>query len=225
MKEHVSLIISAAHYTDLHNHLFPGDKDEHGAVLAVGISENENDIKILVRKVFIAKDGVDYVPGQFGYRALTAQFVAETSDYCLSNKLGYLAVHCHLGTNQVSFSPDDYASHKRGYPALLQMVGEPVGALVFALNAVAGEIWTDNGVIVLDNLRIVGSQVKHLFPSPQHYQVNYDPIYDRHSRLFGDIGQLTLKNLKVGIIGLGGGGSLINEWISRLGVGEIVAVV
>jgi molybdopterin/thiamine biosynthesis adenylyltransferase len=30
--------------------------------------------------------------------------------------------------------------------------------------------------------------------------------------------------LKVGIIGLGGGGSLLNEWLSRLGVGHIVAV-
>jgi hypothetical protein len=42
--------------------------------------------------------------------------------------------------------------------------------------------------------------------------------------LFGDIGQEILSNLKVGIIGLGGGGSLLNEWISRLGVGHIVAV-
>ena len=30
--------------------------------------------------------------------------------------------------------------------------------------------------------------------------------------------------MKVGIVGLGGGGSLINEWLSKLGVGEIVAI-
>jgi molybdopterin/thiamine biosynthesis adenylyltransferase len=31
-------------------------------------------------------------------------------------------------------------------------------------------------------------------------------------------------SLKVGIIGLGGGGSLMNEWLARLGVGHIVAI-
>ena len=49
-------------------------------------------------------------------------------------------------------------------------------------------------------------------------------MYDRHVRLFGDIGQSRLRALKVGIIGLGGGGSLLNEWVSRLGVGHIVAI-
>jgi hypothetical protein len=38
------------------------------------------------------------------------------------------------------------------------------------------------------------------------------------------VGQSLLSQTKVGIIGLGGGGSLINEWLARLGVGHIVAV-
>jgi hypothetical protein len=33
-----------------------------------------------------------------------------------------------------------------------------------------------------------------------------------------------LANLKVGIIGAGGGGSLLNEWLSKLGVGQITIV-
>jgi hypothetical protein len=46
----------------------------------------------------------------------------------------------------VGFSRVDLASHKRGYPALLDITnGEPVGALVFAQNAVAGSVWTRDG--------------------------------------------------------------------------------
>jgi hypothetical protein len=38
------------------------------------------------------------------------------------------------------------------------------------------------------------------------------------------MGQEIIGGLKVGIIGLGGSGSLLNEWLSHLGVGHIVAV-
>lgn len=44
------------------------------------------------------------------------------------------------------------------------------------------------------------------------------------ARLFGDAGQEILRGLKVAIIGLGGGGSLLNSWLARLGVGHIVGI-
>ena len=43
-------------------------------------------------------------------------------------------------------------------------------------------------------------------------------------RLFGDRGQDTLAAQKVGIVGAGGAGSLINEYLSRLGVGHLVVL-
>lgn len=209
----------------LYEHLFPGDGDEHGAVIAAGICESSKGTRLLAREVFLARDGVDYVPGTRGYRALTAQFVAEKSDYCASHNLCYLAVHCHSGQDTVSFSPDDLASHQRGYPALLDITGGgPVGALVFARHAVAGEIWTREGVSPLDSLTVVGPRVITLYPSRRVQPRPASLTYDRHARLFGDVGQAILSSLKVVIIGLGGGGSLLNEWLSRLGVGHIVAV-
>src|SRR4029077_19752821 len=102
--------------------------------------------------------------------------------------------------------------------------GGPVGALVFAQNAVAGDIWTPAGQYELDHLTVIGPHIRRLYPRPNRRPHPADPIYDRHARLFGDIGQKILEGLKVGIIGLGGGGSLLNEWLARLGVGHIVAV-
>ena len=224
MKSPFSITIDEKSLQRLFEHLFPGDDDEHGAVLAVGISESEQGTRLLVRDLFLAIDGVDYVPGTRGYRALTPQFIVEKSDYCFRNKLGYLAVHCHGGNDYVAFSQDDYNSHKRGYSALLDIVGDPVGALVFAKNAVAGEIWTKKGIFQLDHLTIIGSRIKKLFPNSPLGSASSHPIYDRHARLFGDVGQVILSGLKVGIIGLGGGGSLVNEWLTRLGVGHIVAI-
>jgi molybdopterin/thiamine biosynthesis adenylyltransferase len=42
--------------------------------------------------------------------------------------------------------------------------------------------------------------------------------------LFGEEGQAALLGAKVGIIGLGGVGSLVSQWMAHLGVGHIVAV-
>jgi molybdopterin/thiamine biosynthesis adenylyltransferase len=225
MKTPVTLTIDEPLFKKLHGHIFPGDGDEHGAVITAGIAETARGTRLLAREVFLAEDAVDYVPGTRGYRALTAKFVAEKSGYCAEQNLCYLAVHCHGGRDSVAFSGDDNASHERGYPALLDITnGGPVGALVFAENAVAGDIWTRQGRFILDRLTVVGPRVRHLYPSPQPRPAHADPMYDRHARLFGDVGQAILSGLKIGIIGLGGGGSLLNEWLSRLGVGHIVGV-
>lgn len=225
MKAPISLILTEPQYQEIHQHLFPGDHDEHGLVIAAGISESARGTRLLARDIFLAKDQIEYVPGQHGYRALTARFVAEKSGYCANENLCYLAVHCHGGDDWVAFSSDDIASHERGYPALLDITrGGPLGALVFAKNAVAGDIWTRNGRYKLDHATIIGSRIRKVFSKVSNSPRYIDPIYDRNARLFGDVGQEIISNLKVGIIGLGGGGSLLNEWFSRLGVGHIIAV-
>lgn len=212
-------------YQKLNEHLFPGDYDEHGAVIVAGISEDEDEIRFLGREIIPAVDGTDYLPGRYGYRRLSAEFVAKVSGYCADNKLCYFAVHCHSGSDFVEFSSIDIDSQKKGYPALIDITDSAVGALVFAKNAVAGKIWTRTGVYTLSYMTIIGPRVFKLFSSKEETSsFQFPQIYDRHLRLFGDIGQMLLKNLKVGIIGTGGGGSLINEWISRLGVGHIIAV-
>jgi len=226
VKEKISLTIDEKLFKQLYDHLFQKDNDEHGAVIAAGLSKSSNGIRLIARNLFLAKDGVDYIPGKRGYRCLTAQFVADKTDFCCEEDLCYIAIHCHPGhgANKVSFSRDDINSQQRGYPAIVQMTGKPVTALVFAENAVAGNVWTTDGILTLDFIKIIGSQIKKLYPSPLIKKIKTNAIYDRHARLFGDTGQEILKDLKVGIIGLGGGGSLVNEWLSRLGVGHIIAI-
>ncbi len=82
MKTRFEFRIDDKMYSELRAHLFPGDDDEHGAVIAVSVCRVGSLTRLLARKLFLAKDGVDYVPGKHGYRALTAQFVAEVADYC-----------------------------------------------------------------------------------------------------------------------------------------------
>lgn len=225
MRKPFTLTISEPQFNALYAHLFPGDGDEHGAVITAGIAETASGTRLLARDVFLAEDGKDFVPGTVGYRAFAPEFIVEKAGYCADQGLCYLTVHCHGGRDSVALSPTDLASHERGYPALLEITnGMPVGGLVFAENVVAGDIWTEKGRFVLDHMTIVGRSIRNWYPRVTADPIRVDTIYDRQTRIYGDVGQKILSNLKVGIIGLGGGGSLINEWCARLGVGEIVAI-
>jgi hypothetical protein len=112
-------------------HIFPGDGAEHGAIVIAGLHILPNRVRLLVRDVIIAMDGVDHLIGPRGYLMLKAQFVHRYVTHARDERLVYLSVHNHGGFDQVEFSGADLASHERGYPTLLDLVhGLPVGALV-----------------------------------------------------------------------------------------------
>ena len=223
MNRTFDLILPEQLKINLYEHLF-SDGDEHGAILSAGVVDTPRGLRLLARELFIARDGVDYVPGRTGYRMLTARFVADRARHCRDQGHAYLAVHNHGGVDSVAFSDTDLASHQRGYPALLDILnGQPVGALVFAQRAAAGDLWIRNGDrISLREGRVVGRSVDRLYPSPQTAPVYADSIYDRQVRLLSDSGQTLLRSTKVGVIGVGGVGSWVVANLAHLGVGHIV---
>jgi molybdopterin/thiamine biosynthesis adenylyltransferase len=210
-------------YQALTKHLFPGDHDEHGAIILAGVCVSDRGLRLVARELHLAVDGIDYVPGKYGYRMLKAQFIQSRILRARDLKLAYLAIHNHGGTTSVAFSPDDMASHERGYPALLDIArGMPVGALVFTGAAVAGDLWLPGGRrAALASAAVIGNKRLELFPQPPA-AASRNPDYDRQSRLFGDRGQALLGGTRVGIIGLGGAGSILAELLGRLGVSEFV---
>jgi len=210
-------------YDTLSKHLFPGDNDEHGAIILAGICESDRGLRLVARELHLAADGKDYVAGRRGYRMLRAEFIQSRIVRARDLKLAYLSIHNHGGTHSVGFSRADFASHERGYPALLDVArGMPVGALVFAQSAVAGDLWFPGGKRTeLSHAAVVGRQRHLLHPAPRN-RVGGNSMYDRQSRLFGDVGQAILRSARVGIIGLGGAGSILAELLARLGVGEFI---
>ena len=219
------LVIPENLWMALQAHLFPGDGDEHGAVILAGMAISGGRARLLARELYLAEDGIDYLPGQRGYRMLSAGFVRDKALIARDERLSYLAIHNHGGRNSVSFSTDDLRSHERGYPALQDLTrGQLVGGIVFAENAVAGDLWLKDGRIPLMSARIIGKNIVRQFPSPPERNGKVDPSFDRQARIFGDRGQASLGQQRVGIIGLGGIGSLVSEYMARVGVGELILV-
>ena len=218
------LVFAERDYTRLHRHLFPGDDDEHGAVVLAGISHSPRETRLLVREVIPAIDGRDFVPGERSYRQLLASFIMPLVHNAGEEGLVYLAVHNHGGSGSVEFSAIDRDSHARNYPALLAITrGVPVGALVLAHNALAGSIWLDrNNQVRIAETHVVGPNRRIVLPSPKAGKMASDSAYDRQVRLLGSEGLARLQRLKVGVLGLGGVGMACVEAAGRLGVRHFV---
>lgn len=221
----MSLTVPAPLWEQVHAHLFPGDGDEHGAIILAGLADGPRGPRLLAREVMLAIDGVDYVPGQTGYRALADDFVNRAIDRAEQAGLAYIAVHCHGGDSSVAFSLIDLESHERCYPAIVQMTERPVGGLVLASRAAAGEVFLPGGPrTALAEVVVPGGNLLRQRPTPAPPPAGGDPGFDRQSRLFGQAGQAIFGQMSVAVVGLGGIGSILVELLGRLGVGHLVVI-
>ena len=223
--ESCDILVTAGLHQRIMEHLFPGDLDEHGAILRAGIVRNGSSLRMLVQHVQPAEVGTDYVDGQYGYRALTPTFIHREILRCRDSGLAYLAVHNHGDDRHVEFSRIDLESHERGYPALLDIGrGVPVGALVYGQRSVAADIWLPDGSRrTLGSYRVIGHEITRLYAQPRR-EGESDTEHDRQVHMFGAAGQHILRASKVAVIGLGGVGSLVTEYLARLGVGNLVLI-
>lgn len=221
----VEVRLAASDWARLCAHLFPGDHDEHAAVMLCGMATSARSRRLLVREIAFAQDGTSYIEGTRGYRHLTGEFITHLIRRARDEELIYLAVHNHGGTDTVSFSATDLQSHERGYPTLLGLTKLPVGALVVAKQAIAGDIWLPDGPRrPLSQTVIVGDSLATFTPAPRQGEVAASAQYSRQSLLYGDKGQQILGQAKVSIVGAGGVGMLLVQALARLGVGHLVVI-
>jgi hypothetical protein len=219
-----TVVFTQRDWSRLLEHHLRNDGEEHGSVLACGVVETPRENRLLVREVLPAADGTDYIQAHRKY-TLVARFVAEKVHHCADERLAYIAVHNHGGSDAVAFSPTDLASHERGYPALLDITRDgPVGALVIAEGAAAGDIWTPSGRAPVEKVVVVGPRRQVIFPERPSGSSFWTAFDDRQARIFGADGQALIGQAKVVVVGAGGAGSLLSQALAHLGVGELVVI-
>jgi len=218
-----SLTFRQRDWGGLSTHLF-ADGGEHGAIVLASEIPGLRGPRLLVQHVILAEDGSDYVEGTTGHRMLTPEFVRAAAVHARRLGLVYLAFHNHGGWERVEFSRVDMASHERGYPALGQITGNVVGAVVCTPAAAAGDLWMPEGRRTeLAELVVPGANLLRLQSQPRVIGQS-TARFDRQARLFGDAGQECFGRLRVALVGQGGVGSILTEMLARLGVGSIVLI-
>jgi molybdopterin/thiamine biosynthesis adenylyltransferase len=221
-----TLRMTAGQIAQVRPHLFREDRDEHAAVLLVGSRRDARRTTLLTREVHLLADE-DFPPGDHGYRQIAPAALARLGNRAFAEGLGLVSLHSHPGaTRQVALSADDLQGHRRVFTHLLDIVGgRPVGGVAMGTGSADGEVWlAPQEIFRLDRLEVIGERSEVLRPRPPREAGVAATRYDRQVRMFGPQGQDLLRGLRVAVVGVGGGGSLVVEQLAHLGVGEIVAV-
>lgn len=195
--------------------------DESATILLAGESTHTQKKRLLVREVVTPSLSQlsDKSPVSVSISPIA---LAHALKRARNDRLSLVLVHSHpFSSGAVSFSQIDDAGERLVMPSLFARASKSVHAsLVMGQTSQAGRIWTANSdkPKPIDRLTEVGSEVR-FHGEPINDDV--DDRFDRSVRAFGNAGQATLRKLHIGIVGLGGTGSIVAEQIAHLGVGQI----
>jgi proteasome lid subunit RPN8/RPN11 len=196
------------------------DVETAGIILAERLQGGD----VLLAKEFIAIPEDGYLIREVDQIRIDPVAINRIARKAREGDLSLITVHTHPGTNRPWFSRADDEGDSRFIPSLFAQMEGPHGSMVIAGDT--GEpicrAWTEAGRPQEVSVRVVGKSV-HV-----HRSAVSDPDegewFNRQALALGEDGQAVLRQLHVGIVGLGGTGSVAFAQLAHLGVGRITVV-
>lgn len=196
-----------------------GHEDERCAVLLASRLEQGRKA-LLVREIVLPEDA-DYTRRSPIHAELRPDFVARVTKRAKRASLSLVFVHTHPGDQAPRFSRTDDEGELE-LAAFLARRG---------LQASHAALVLSNGGMCArflgrpDMIRVVsvGDRLTVEFDARRE-ETTAAPMFDRQIRAFGAEGQKVLQELRVGIVGLGGTGSIAAQQLAHLGVRDFVLI-
>ena len=194
-------------------------EDERCAVLLASRLE-QGRRALLVREMVLPDDG-DYACRSPIHAELKPEFVARVTKRAKLANLSLVFVHTHPGDRSPRFSLTDDEG-ERELAAFLARRGlqDLHAALVLSEGGLCARILGSSDLIRVVS---VGDRLTVEF-DPRIEAGTTAPMFDRQVRAFGVDGQRVLQTLRVGIVGLGGTGSIAAQQLAHLGVRDFVLI-
>lgn len=129
-------------------------------------------------------------------------------------------IHTHPGASEPWFSAADDAGDARLMPSLACRIPDTHhGSIVIVDDGQAiARVFDEAGLARLIPVQVVGRTIERLEP----VAARSEPWFARQELALGPRGQAQLRRLRVGVVGLGGIGSLVSMQLAHLGVGALV---
>ncbi|MCW0201528.1 MAG: ThiF family adenylyltransferase [Rhodanobacter thiooxydans] len=196
-----------------------GHEDERCAVLLASRLE-QGHRALLVREIVLPEDA-DYARRSPIHAELRPDFVARVTKRAKLASLSLVFVHTHLGDQSPRFSSTDDEGERELAAFLIRRgLQVPHAALVLSNGGMCARLLGRPDMI---RVMSVGDRLTVEFDAC-HEETTVATIFDRQVRAFGAEGQKVLQELRVGIVGLGGTGSIAAQQLAHLGVRDFVLI-
>ncbi len=193
-----------------------------GFVIGYSTSISENEDLICISE-YIKIDDDNYIKDNTVGARINSDAIRKGMQIAMNKKCSVFHVHVHLGKETPEFSLTDLEELPKIAEAMVNANSRNVhGVLILNSNGANAilKIKESKGNVCLKKVTIVGYPM--FFNQTSYENANFDENrYDRQSFL-GINAQKIISKVKVGIIGLGGGGSHIIQQLAHLGVQNYV---
>lgn len=208
----------------LRDELLVAAPNEAAAILLAGQAVTNGHTRLLVRERHVVPESGYTV--QEPYRVvLPPLFLMPLLKRARNEGWSLILTHTHPFGDQAHFSIVDDDGESLTMPALFsRTTNKSHGSLVLARKDCAARIYKSvSGSLSRDSVPVseVGHRVRTHWPAGAKSK-EFATRFDRSVRAFGTDGQTTLSGMTVGIVGLGGLGSIVAEQLAYLGVGSFV---
>ncbi len=213
----------------LKDHLFSDRAKEQMAIILCGISKVGGEVHLLGRHfILFPKDAfVEQSAGRLELRDEINQHILKMAH---REGLSQIDFHTHVSNSPVvRFSGID-DSYERGMASYLgrKIPGTLYGSVVMTREALDARIWRIHagGPVAekADAVRFGSYEEVRIRDGNEPGREKSDEVFSRQVMAFGEAFQKRLSELRIGLIGLGGTGSVVCEELTRLGVRKWVLV-
>lgn len=206
------LVMTTDALRELRVALLETPEESCAVLIATSVVVDGQLVRLCVREV-VYPSSEDYLVRTTIEARLRPQFLAEITQRVRGSRESLVFVHSHpFALN--SFSPtDDQGEMKLDEFLRARTPGTTHAAMLVTPEHTCARILGQK-----TPLRVIGVGARLMWASDSPESNTADSVYDRQVRAFGAHGQATLSRIRVGIVGLGGTGSLVVEQLSHLGI-------
>lgn len=190
-------------------------------------SEGARRFSALIAEVILPYYEDRRVHGNVGF---TAEYFVRALSMARARKAGLALMHSHLGPGWQGMSSDDIQAESGHAGAVRAATGLPfLGLTAGNDGAWSGRFWKRTGERLYTPMDVtVVRVVGHRLGLTYHPTLGRIPSYglelDRTTKALGPRGWADIVRMRIGIVGLGSVGSLVNEALARLGAEHLVLV-
>lgn len=183
---------------------------------------SDNEFVLLLTK-YDTVDDWDYVRDSSVGAHINSDAIQKSMQKSITESCGVFHTHMHWGSGIPEFSSTDMRSLPRVANCFRVGSQEAHGLFLLNYDSLNCLIWLPGieNPVYAHKISIIGYPISFFFPRGFTDRHASQQRYDRQSFL-GENSQMLLQNTKIGIVGLGGGGSHVMQQLAHLGIGSYV---